>query len=251
MFPVIEKTPATTHGFHDATRDFDMIEAWWPDDTDRGIALATGGPSGVWVLDLDGTTAVDALLDLQAEYGKLTTTVTSRTARGFHLFFAMPAGRDVRNSAGGVAEEIDVRGTGGYVVLPPSPHPNGVSYQWARGRGPEDAAVADTPGWLLTWLSPAPTAGPAWTMPAASHQPKPYIVAAIESECLVLASTAPGRRNEVLNTAAFKLARLVATGNADATPVVRALALAAAAAGLGAHEIERTLLSAFAARGLK
>ena len=70
--------------------------------------------------------------------------MTSVTNRGYHLFFKMPEdGSDIRNSAGKVAKGIDVRGTGGYVVLPPSPHPEGEAYRWQDGRGPND----DLPSW--------------------------------------------------------------------------------------------------------
>ena len=49
--------------------------------------------------------------------------------------------------------------------------------------------------------------------------------------------------------AAYSLARFVADGKADGATVARALAFAAARAGLGRHEIEKTLHSAFRARG--
>lgn len=38
----------------------------------------------------------------------------------------------------GVLPAVDVRGDGGYCVLPPSLHPNGNYYQWLPGEGPED-----------------------------------------------------------------------------------------------------------------
>ncbi len=42
--------------------------------------------------------------------------------------------------------KIDVRGTGGYFVAPPSANANG-AYQWTEVRDP-----ADAPPWLLAWL---------------------------------------------------------------------------------------------------
>ncbi len=77
-----------------------------------------------------------------------------------------------------------------------------------------------------------------------------YVQRAIEAECLALASTPDGSRNERLNRAAYALARFVGTGEADAASVARALAYAAAQAGLGEREIGRTLESAFSARGV-
>ena len=53
---------------------------------------------------------------------------------------------DVRNSASKVAPGIDIRGTGGYVLAPPSMHPTGRRYFWSVDCGPDIAAA---PAWLL------------------------------------------------------------------------------------------------------
>jgi hypothetical protein len=54
----------------------------------------------------------------------------------------------VRNRAG-LAQGIDLRGDGGYVVAPPSVHPSGQRYAWASGRSPRDVALAPLPRRLL------------------------------------------------------------------------------------------------------
>ena len=149
VFPVAGKVPATPNGLKDASRDFDRIRAWWELHPGRGLAVATGDKSGVWALDLDGERGREAIRELQERHGGLPETVTSRTARGFHLFFRLPEGVTVRNSAGKVAPGIDVRGGGGYVVLPPSPHPSGTAYEWVSGRSPDDLVPASAPDWLL------------------------------------------------------------------------------------------------------
>lgn len=152
LLPVQGKIPATDHGSRDATRDPDELRALWSreDVGGYGVALATGAPSGVWALDVDGEAGAESLGHLTERHGALPDTVTSRTGgRGWHLLFAMPEGRDVRNSAGKVGPSIDVRGTGGYIVLPPSRHPSGRSYQWMPGRGPSNLPVANAPAWLL------------------------------------------------------------------------------------------------------
>ena len=77
-----------------------------------------------------------------------------------------------------------------------------------------------------------------------------YVRAAIERECMDVARTPEGQRNDRLNVAAFNLARFVASGEADGPTVTRALAHAAAQAGLEEREIARTLESAFGARGV-
>ena len=72
-----------------------------------------------------------------------------------------------------------------------------------------------------------------------------------ERECIELAHTGEGNRNNRLNEAAYSLARFVATGEANAGALVDLLTLAARHAGLGPHEIKLTIESAFGAHGVK
>src|ERR1051326_5244730 len=59
VFPCIaapgprQKTPHTPRGFHDATRDPDIITRWWQLWPGAWIAMPTGRVSGRWVLDID------------------------------------------------------------------------------------------------------------------------------------------------------------------------------------------------------
>jgi hypothetical protein len=85
------------------------------------------------------------LRKLEAEHGALPTTVEALTARGRHIYFKWPQ-QPVRNSAGKIAPGIDVRGEGGYVIVPPSVHPTGRPYTWSVDCG---SAFAAAPDWLL------------------------------------------------------------------------------------------------------
>ena len=149
VFPVQGKKPVTSNGLKDASTETRLAAIWFERHPTRGLAVATGDPSGVWVLDLDGPEAVQRFAELQKEHGAIEAGVASKTARGCHLYFKMPAAGDIRNSAGKIAEGIDVRGSGGYVVAPPSPHPEGEAYRWMDGRGPNDTTLTDAPAWLL------------------------------------------------------------------------------------------------------
>jgi hypothetical protein len=250
VFPVNGKLPATTHGFKDATTDPDQAQRWWGPGSPLGVALATGKPSGVWVLDLDGPEGEASLATLEAENGPLPATVEALTGKGRHLYFTMPGTGDVRNSAGMVAPGIDVRGTGGYVVLPPSRHPSGRRYAWKEGRAPGVVAVAEPPSWPAP-PPPPPPPPPTWDPPewTGGERSRRYIEAAIDRECSSLARTPEGQRNEALNRAAFSLGRFVSEGLADVRTIARALAIAAAQAGLPPAEVERTLHSGLKARG--
>ena len=112
----------------------------------------TGAISGLVVLDIDPKhEGIDSLEQLQHTHGSLPRTLQATTGSGgLHLYFAHPGGI-IRNRVG-VAIGIDVRGDGGYVVAPPSIHPNGRSYSWRPGHGPADLAPAPLTGWLLGLL---------------------------------------------------------------------------------------------------
>ena len=243
------KHPTTRRGIHDASTEKRLARIWWERHPGRGIALATGEPAGVWVLDVDGKGGRASFRTLVGSHGDLPLTPTSRTGGGgWHLLFRMPADRDIRNSAGQVGTGIDVRGTGGCIILPPSGHASGRRYAWARGRSPDELGMADAPEWLLDLVArrrEEPESTPMHDAPRGSR----YVRAAIERECMDVARTPEGQRNDRLNVAAFNLARFVASGEADGPAVARALTHAAAQTGLGEREIHRTLESAFGARG--
>lgn len=168
VFPVDGKIPTTKNGLKDASTEPRLASIWWENYPARGIALATGAASGVWALDLDGEDAAKYVAGLQDVNGALPETVTSRTRNGYHVLFQMPEDGDVRNSASKVAPGVDVRGSGGYIVIPPSHHPDGGEYRWARGRGPDDVSAKPAPGWLLDMVrggADAEPRGPAGPLP--------------------------------------------------------------------------------------
>jgi hypothetical protein len=147
IFPcrVRDKRPATANGCNDATRDLDQIRAWWRQDENFNIGVATGTPSNLFVVDVDDDGGEYALLKL----GVLPNTVEAITARGRHIYFRMPPKIAIGNSASKIAEHVDVRGTGGYVLAPPSVHPSGRRYAWSVDCA---GAIADAPQWLLNKL---------------------------------------------------------------------------------------------------
>jgi hypothetical protein len=137
----------------DATIDPDVIEHWWRQEPSFNIGVATGTTSGIMVVDIDNIDAEAELRKLEDANGALPATVEAITARGRHLYFKSPE-RDIRNSASKIAPGIDVRGTGGYTVVPPSLHPSGRRYTWSV----DSASVfAAAPEWLIGMIA-APTA---------------------------------------------------------------------------------------------
>jgi Bifunctional DNA primase/polymerase, N-terminal/Primase C terminal 1 (PriCT-1) len=146
-----DKKPATPRGCLDASKDPSMISHWWGLNPEFNIAIATGAPSNLFAIDIDGVDAEAELAKLEVKYGALPTTIEVITPRpGRHLYFRMPDGGDMRNSAGRIAPGIDIRAAGGYVIVPPSAHPSGRRYVWSVDCAD---AIAAAPDWLLDQIS--------------------------------------------------------------------------------------------------
>ncbi len=136
-------------GFHSATGDRHVVEKIWREVPPANIGLRTGA---VIVIDIDPRHGGDASLEkLQSMHGELPLTWRCLTGGGGeHIYFRAPPYRIIRNSAGAIAEGIDVRGEGGYVVAPGSRHTSGRSYEWSVDHHPDDIELAVVPDWLLS-----------------------------------------------------------------------------------------------------
>ena len=146
VFPVLpsSKRPATKHGLKDATTDISTIRSGWYSNPMFNIGMSTGSVSGgVVVIDIDvdpdsGKDGFEYLNKWEREHGELPETVTSITGRGGrHMFYRV---RDKITNTTNEDYGIDLRGDGGYVMMPPSIHPNGTIYQWEND--PEDFSIA-------------------------------------------------------------------------------------------------------------
>jgi hypothetical protein len=140
-------------GCLDATTDPESIVSWWRAVPEANIGVATGGRSGFWVLDIDGDDGEESLLDLIREHGPLPETVEQLTGGGGrHLLFAHVP--DIGNRAA-VRPGIDVRGSGGYVIVAPSRHPETRRlYCWELAHRPLEVSIAAAPRWLLELVRP-------------------------------------------------------------------------------------------------
>jgi hypothetical protein len=147
VFPLLprSKAPACKNGFHDAVKDEVGIRALWGTRTNLNIGIATGEPSGFWVLDVDaGRGGESAIKSLEEIHGSLPDTLVSKTGGGGkHYLFRVPKGLVIPCTINKIAPGIDTRGTGGYIAAPPSTHPNGTTYEWGEGE------IVDAPQWLI------------------------------------------------------------------------------------------------------
>jgi len=154
-----QKAPLCANGLLDATTDPQQIEQWWHKCPKANIGLRT---DGLLVLDLDHGNAwlkhdPDKLLELAAAPLALTAN------GGRHYIFRQPEGMSLRNTAGRLAEHVDTRADGGYIVAPPSILADGKEYRWAESmaleQGPD--SLPEPPAWLIEALNPVPTSEPA------------------------------------------------------------------------------------------
>jgi hypothetical protein len=138
-----------TGGFYKATTDRATIEAWWRKTPDALIGIPMGERTGVWALDVDApgdhADGVGALEKLCADHGALPATRQHASGTGgVHYFFDWRETAPIRCSRGVIPKGIDIKGTGGYVVVPPSVR---------KKRGPyvvaSDVPIVDPPGWLI------------------------------------------------------------------------------------------------------
>jgi hypothetical protein len=143
------KHPRVAKGFKEASKDRGQLEAWWRWWPDMNIGIATGETSGFFVLDVDpGHGGDDALRELERENGELPTTARQITGSGGeHILFRHIAG--LRNSAAKVGLGLDIRGEGGYIIVPPSIHASGRRYAWDVDHHPLDVPIAEAPPWLV------------------------------------------------------------------------------------------------------
>lgn len=299
------KTPAVPRDWeHAATTDPERLAALF---RDRRANLAVAcGPSRLLVIDLDvakehggpdcpgaadpragqgdpGRPAgaghpahgADVLRELAAGREIPRTLTIATPTGGRHLYFRMPAGVTLRNTAGRLGPLIDTRAGGGYVVAPGSVI-DGLAYRIAV-----DAPVAALPQWLTERLATpiippdeqpggpddpggqdgrgGGPGGPAGGPPRSGPQSGPdaarrpdrlrvaYTAAALRNEVERVNTAAPGTRNDTLNRAAYSLGRLIGAGLLDRDEVTTQLQRAARSAGLPAREVVATTRSGLAA----
>lgn len=134
VFPLDGKRPFKgTRGHLDATTNLKQIRRWWREWPGANVGIACDSQSGPIVIDIDGPSGVELRDKLD-----LPETREAKTRRGAHLYYdPLLSGATVPRLIGikheGVKHKFDVLGDGGYVVAPPSIHPEtGRKYKWVR-----------------------------------------------------------------------------------------------------------------------
>jgi len=218
VFPCnANKKPVTEHGLKDATTDEAAIRAWWSRWPYADIAWSV--PAGVVVLDLDIDKGGDGVHDFAKHEGAHPDDVATPQATtprgGRHLVYAAGAGALYRNGVRLNGSAIDVRASGGYIVLPGP----GNGRAWLK---PLTTPFAAVPAWISPRAKPAP-----------SREPKPFAGetrrarARLDAACAVIAGAPNGAQEVTLNAQSFVVGGFVGAGELNEESAVAALAAAA------------------------
>ncbi len=118
---------------------------WWTQWPDANVAILTGGRSGVFVIDIDP--GYDPK-EWPPDGIELNAGLIVQTPRGKHFYFVHVDG--IRNSVKKLAEGVDIRGEGGYVLIPPSVV-DGKRYEFLCG---DYRDVGEAPPGLIELIKP-------------------------------------------------------------------------------------------------
>jgi hypothetical protein len=152
VFPCVPggKRPLTTKGLLDATADASQIEAWserWPN---ANWALRT---DGLLVIDVDGANNAwfTSLGERARELAAAQVSITPRGGR--HFIFRQPDGANYGNTQSVIADKVDTRANGGYIVVAPSTV-DGNAYRWITELDVGPSGLPLPPQWILDLLAP-------------------------------------------------------------------------------------------------
>ena len=202
-----DKKPLTAHGVHDATKDERVIRRLctsWPNAL---IAIATGRVSGVVALDVDvrpNGSGFDSLDRLGISI--LPGAPTAHTpSGGMHVFFEAPA-YEVKNSVSKIGPHLDVRGDGGYIIVPPGP-----GRSWDPIKNLDTTPLPPMPEWMVVHRVSKPI--PQKPRPSKSTgQLSAYGEAALDNAVKRIISAGAGEQEVTLNTEVYCIGTLVSGG---------------------------------------
>ena len=119
--------------------------------TNLGI-IAGKASNGVFIIDLDthknhqAAAWWMAMLDMRHNAAELETSQQTTGGGGKQILFRAPV--DWIPPTCKTPLGVDIRGQGGFAVLPPSLHETGNLYQWDAGCEPWEVGIAEAPRWL-------------------------------------------------------------------------------------------------------
>ena len=157
----VGKHPAIGEWQIRATDDPSVVSDWWTSNPDRNIGVNCK-PSGFLVIDIDPRSGgIESFEKFEELVGALPPTVEALTGeynhngkavRGRHLYYKVESNEQLLgNLKSADLPGIDIKHNG-YVLIAPSRHFSGVTYEWADDKAPWQIEMADAPEELLNSL---------------------------------------------------------------------------------------------------
>lgn len=214
-----------------SSKDVDVITAWWTQWPEADVCIKTGAESNLVVVDWDSY-KIESSLKQNPLGDRLPPTYTVRTERGgMHYYYTHP-GYPVSNSAGTLAQYVDVRGDGGMVVVY-----NDVVCDTPPVRIPDSLCVkrevqteSVLPAEIVVWEG--------------EGDGTDIGVDALERAFTLISECPPGQRNPTLFQEAADIFKLVAGGELAEESAMVALNTAGKICGLDPQEVHNTIMSA-------
>jgi KaiC/GvpD/RAD55 family RecA-like ATPase len=122
----------------------------------QNLGLITGRVSRTYVIDLDiqkdprARAWWLALMEVHNNGIEIETVEQVTGGGGVQLFFRAPVGVPIPTCKTPIG--VDIRGEGGFAMLPSSRHESGQDYAWKPGRAPWECEIAVSPEWLIAEL---------------------------------------------------------------------------------------------------
>jgi hypothetical protein len=151
LFVCRDKKPLKgSRGFKDATADIATLLQLARDNPGCQWGMPTGKETNTTVTDVDlprgGGATIEALEKL---HGPIDPKVRQYTCHGWHDLWQYIPGTGSRADA--LGKGVDIRSDGGYIIVPPSPHPNG-RYTPDVDKDLRDHAPGPAEAWMRNML---------------------------------------------------------------------------------------------------
>jgi hypothetical protein len=224
VFPcLLDKRPATVHGFKNASVDSASVRELWHRYPAPLIGIPTGAASGFDILDLDFAKhpACKHWYD-DNRYRLPDTRIHQTRSEGLHLLFRCDA--LVRGTTSKIAAGVDTRGRGNYAIW------------WPAVGLPVfcNAPLAPWPDWLLETFKPKPRHRVFVQIP--NNQ---LLVKLVQ----MVAGAREGERNNLTFWCACRAGEMARAGLLSTATAINVIAEAATRAGLSRAEAQHTAKS--------
>ena len=236
-----QKSPYIKHGFKNASRNPEDIVRWWKQHRNASIGCACEA-SGIVVIDLDqknGKEGISEISKICKNHGIDPTgafRVVTPTGGQHYIFLYDYSSGPLKGGTDLLARGVDVKASGGYVILPPSKVNSGY---YKMDGNTWSGTPAFLPERLRDLIKQTAARRPVVGCKAKGESANK----ALSREVKRVASTPEGNRNDQLNKSAYYLGRFVYADSLAREEVEDSLCEAAIKSGLEIDESQSTIQS--------